>query len=110
MIIYGWRSSHIKTLQSKNITCPNCHEKGGIENSFYGKYFHFFWIPTFSLGKKGASRCVKCNHIYEPKHMPENIDRQFREMKSEVRLPFWHFSGLIIIAFLSIAIAFSSTI
>ncbi|MGQ1784993.1 MULTISPECIES: zinc-ribbon domain-containing protein [unclassified Saccharicrinis] len=106
MLIYGWRSSHIKTLPSKNITCPNCNEKGGIVNSYYGRYFHLFWIPTFSLGKKGASQCSKCNHIFEPKHMSENIERQYKEMKCEVKLPLWHFSGLIIIVLIAVIMTY----
>jgi len=110
MVIYGWRSSHIVTHDAKNITCPSCGEKGGIVNIFHGKYFHFFWIPTFSLGKKGTAHCTKCDDTFSSKKMPENIDRQYREMKSEVRIPLWHFSGIAILALFIAFIAYSSKV
>ncbi len=108
MVIYGWNSSHIKTIQSPNTTCPNCGEKGGLIISFHGKYFHFFWIPTFSLGKRSAAQCTKCNKIYDSKNLPEDLVRDYKDAKSEAKVPIWHFSGLFLITLLIGFITYSS--
>jgi hypothetical protein len=98
MVIYGWRSSHIKTEGNAQLTCPHCGEKGGIYNSVYGSYVHIFWIPTISIGKTGAAQCQHCKKVYEPKEMNDDMKRAYKTMKSDTRIPFWHFSGVVIIA------------
>lgn len=98
MIIYGWRSSHLKTAQSNSISCPNCGEKGGIISSVYGRYVHIFWIPMIPLGKTGGSQCSKCNRSFKPKEMTEDLKRDYKSIKSEASMPVWHLSGMIIIA------------
>ncbi len=107
MVIYGWQSTHIKTIQSNNVTCPSCGEKGGIINSFYGKYIHIFWIPTISIGRTGACQCTKCSDVFKPKKMPEEMKREYSIAKSEAKIPLWHFSGagviLLLILFFSIS-------
>ncbi len=42
--------------------------------------------------------------------MPKNIDRQYREIKSEVKLPLWYFSGLALFALFITYIIYSSNI
>ena len=100
MVIYGWRSSHIKTEGNTRVTCPHCGKKGGIVNSVFGRYFHIFWIPAFSLGKTGASQCTHCNRVYERKEMDNDMKRAYKTMKSDSRVPIWHFSGVFIVALL----------
>ncbi|WP_066628849.1 zinc-ribbon domain-containing protein [Labilibacter marinus] len=110
MVIYGWRSSHIKSQQLKNCKCPNCETKDSITSSFFGKYFHIFWIPTFSLGKKSAAQCIQCNHVFKPKEMPDDIKRAYNEIKQDSKIPIWHFSGLIFIALLIAFLSYSSNV
>ncbi len=98
MVIYGWRTSHIKTEGNKQITCPQCGEKGGIFNSVYGRYVHIFWIPTLSIGKTGAAQCAHCKKVYQPKEMNDELKRSYKTIKSDTRIPFWHFSGVAVIA------------
>jgi len=97
MIIFGWRSTHIKTDQLNNTTCPNCNKKGGIICSIYGRYIHIFWIPLFPIGKKGATQCSKCNRSISPREMTEDFKRDYKNFKSEARRPIWHLLGIIII-------------
>ncbi|MCU4157290.1 zinc-ribbon domain-containing protein [Carboxylicivirga sp. A043] len=98
MVIYGWRTSHIKTEGNNQISCPHCGEKGGIYNSVYGRYVHIFWIPTLSIGKTGAAQCSHCKKVYKPKEMNDDLKRSYKTLKSDTRIPFWHFSGVAIIA------------
>ena len=98
MIIYGWKSSHIRTSKQPNLTCPSCQEKGGIISSIYGRYIHVFWIPLIPLGKTGGTQCNACGKTYKAKEMPEDIKREYKDFKSNTSMPIWHLSGMVIIA------------
>ncbi|TLX72800.1 hypothetical protein E9993_16800 [Labilibacter sediminis] len=98
MIIYGWKSSHIRTTKQPHLTCPDCQEKGGIISSIYGRYVHIFWIPLIPLGKTGGTQCNACGKTFKAKEMPEDIKREYKEFKSNTAMPVWHLSGMVIIA------------
>jgi len=108
MVIYGWRTSHIKTEENTQVSCPHCGEKGGIINSVFGRYVHIFWIPTIPIGKTGGAQCTKCNRTFKQKEMNDDLKRSYKTMKSESRLPVWHFSGIAIIAVAILLISISS--
>ncbi|MCG8306942.1 MAG: zinc ribbon domain-containing protein [Cytophagales bacterium] len=97
MIIYGWRSAHVRTTQSKTATCPHCGTRGSIITSIFSRYAHIFWIPLFPFGKTGASQCQHCHNAMKVNEMPEEIKREYRDLKSEARTPIWQFSGLVLI-------------
>ncbi len=67
MLIYGWRTTHIKSEANTYVSCPHCGEKGGITNNVFGSYVHIFWTPTISIGKKGAAQCHHCKKVANPK-------------------------------------------
>src|SRR5687768_10469605 len=47
MIIYGSRSSHVKSIQLDNEACPHCSTHGSVTMSTFTRYAHVFWIPFF---------------------------------------------------------------
>lgn len=108
MIIFGTRSAHINSVQSRNTTCPSCEKTGHITFSFFRKHAHIFWIPTFPLNKTGVSQCQHCKNVLEEKQMPERLRREFNEAKKEAKGPLWQFSGLILFATLFIWVGYQS--
>lgn len=97
MIIYGTNSAHLNTIQSDSATCPNCNTKGSIILSVYRRHAHIFWIPLFPIGKVGASQCQNCKSVLETKEMPEDIKREYDNLKRDSKGPIWQFAGLAII-------------
>ncbi len=100
MIIYGWKSAHLKTNQPQSLVCPSCETKGSTLVSAYSKHAHIFWIPLFPFGKTGASQCQHCQVAFDKKEMPETVRAEYDQLNSEVSTPIWQFAGLAIIAVL----------
>ena len=100
MIIYGSRAVHVKSEQSKTLTCANCATKGSIILSVFRRHAHVFWIPLFPLWKIGVSECSSCKHVVEKKNMPQDMRQEYNVLKETSRGPIWQFSGLIIICIL----------
>ncbi len=109
MLIYGSNSSHLKSEHLTEISCPHCGNKDTVAISVHGKYAHVFWIPTFPLGKQGVSYCQHCKQTLEEKEMPETFKAAFKGFKSNLKTPFWHFSGLLVIALIVGFVVFSSS-
>lgn len=108
MIIYGWRSSSLKTEVPPSFTCPQCGEQGSTHIEVYSSYFHIFWIPVFPYSKKIGSQCASCNYAIDKSNAPEQLDQLFKQMKAQVRLPVWQFAGLILVALAILYGVFSS--
>ncbi len=110
MVIYGWRSSHIKTTENKQVICPHCNNQGGLSNSVYGRYVHIFWIPTIPIGKTGGAVCSHCQKAYKPKEMSEDMKRAYKNTKQESKTPLWHFSGIAIVGLIILFFSISDKI
>ncbi len=102
MIIYGTKAVHLKSEQSKTITCPNCETVGSVIVRVYRRHAHIFWIPLFPIGKKGVSQCQHCKNVLKTKEMPEPIKNAYHALKKETKGPIWQFTGLAIITALVI--------
>ena len=100
MIIFGRGSTHLKSEHLKQISCPHCQSQDTVDISVYGNYAHVFWIPTFPIGKQGVSQCQHCKQTLKEKEMPDQFKQAFKAFKSTLKTPFWHFSGLLLIAVL----------
>ena len=66
--------------------------------SVFGRYAHIYWFPLFPLGKTGAAECGHCLQVLQPKEMDHALKQALREAKQQVRVPVWHFSGLLLLA------------
>ena len=103
MIIYGSRSSHLKTVQLEKEACPHCQTQGSVTLSTFTRYAHVFWIPFFSVGRFSVSQCQHCKQTLEEKQMPAQIRTYHYKNLADTRLPMWQFAGLFLLA-VSIAV------
>lgn len=96
-IVFGWNHFKIKSIDpyaaglSQNV-------QPGYRIEVRQRYFHLFWIPCFSLGKKWALR--KDNQLYE---MPEQYMQVLRSRSDlKAKTPFYTYAGPLIAAFVGI--------
>jgi hypothetical protein len=96
MIIYGQRASHLATEPVVG-PCAYCAAPNSRRVSVFGRYAHIYWIPLFSMGKTGAAECGHCRQVLQPKEMDSPLKQALEEVKQQVRVPIWHFSGVILL-------------
>ncbi|QCX00023.1 hypothetical protein FGM00_07885 [Aggregatimonas sangjinii] len=100
MIVYGSRSTHLKSEQLRNAVCPNCETRGQMTASVYGRHAHVFWIPFFPMGKQGILECQHCHKGFKPKELDEKVKLEYTNFRRTVKTPLWKFAGLGIVALL----------
>lgn len=100
MIVYGSRSTHLKSEQLRNAVCPNCETRGQMTASVYGRHAHVFWIPFFPMGNTGVLECQHCHKGYKPKELDEKAKMEYQNFRRTVKTPLWKFAGLGIVALL----------
>lgn len=103
LIFFGTRSTKIKSAEIRGGTeCPNCKSMDSFEASTFAKYFHIFWIPFISLGKKTIVECSNCKKTYFKYQLPENVRRAIQQSDrfDPPKSPRWHNFGAIAFFFL----------
>ena|SRR5690606_18409765 len=110
MTIYGTRASHMRTEQLKQEKCPNCEAKGVVCAGIFNNYFHIFRIPFFPLGKSAVAQCQNCKHAMKESEMPFGYGHLIADAKVRVRIPKWHYSGLVIVGLLLLAVTYSGSL
>ena len=78
-------------------TCPNCKEEGYLHAFAYPRYFHLYWIPMFSIGKRSGAICDNCGTTFKGKKLPKSAMIYTDDLKKEVKIPIWHFSGIAVL-------------
>lgn len=103
LFFYGVRSTHLKTspLENNQIQCQHCHNSS-MQMSIFGRYAHLFWIPLFSIGKTGVSQCSHCKQTLRKREFSSQLKSEYQKIKATAKIPFWYFSGLILIGLLFI--------
>lgn len=96
MIIYGTNSSQRAASAEEHLKCTSCNN-GPVVLATFARYAHIYWIPLFSIGKSTYSKCSHCHLELEEKEMPTDFQESVVRQKGEASIPFWHFSGLILI-------------
>ncbi len=107
MVIYGWRSAHLRSTKSQTATCPSCATKGSTTISVFSRHAHIFWIPLFPFGKTGTTQCEHCKFAMKKKEMPEDIKNEYNNLKMDVKPPIWQFAGLVLFSFLVVWIIYT---
>lgn len=107
MIVYGYRSTHLKSAPLPNTKCPNCETPNQMTASVYGRHVHIFWIPLFPAGKTGIFECQHCHKGFKKKELNDDGKMAYKNFKGSVKTPIWKYSGLALIAIV-IAFAFYS--
>jgi hypothetical protein len=106
MIIYGTRATHLKTEAITGV-CGNCSTENSIHISAYQRYAHIFWIPLFPIGKVYATQCGHCKQVLEEKEIRSTYRTAYEDLKNQLRVPIWTFSGLGIVACLVVFAVFA---
>ena len=91
-IVFGWNHFKVRSFTPFELGIT---QKTDIDFTIElrQRYFHFFWIPFFSLGKKWAVR--KAGKLYE---MPEVIAEAIRGRDDlRVKTPWYTYSGPLLI-------------
>lgn len=100
MIVYGHRSTHLKSANLPNVKCPNCETQNKMTASVYGRHVHIFWIPLFPAGKTGIFECQHCHKGFKKKELGDDGKLAYKNFKSTAKTPLWKYSGMGIIAVL----------
>ena len=108
MIIYGYRSTHLKSGQLPNAKCPCGESQNKMTVSVFGRHVHIFWIPLFPAGKTAVFECQQCHKGFKKKELNDDGKLAYKNFKTTVKTPIWKYSGLAIIAVL-IAFGFYSS-
>lgn len=104
MIVLGIGKTLTGTVESRNCNCPECG-KYSINYSSQVKYLRVFWIPTVPLRRKGFAYCDECDYWQKQKELPNSMMQEYKVLKSQLRLPKWIFSGLVILTVLILFVA-----
>lgn len=100
MIVYGYRSTHLKSGHLPNVKCPCGESKDKMTVSVFGRHVHIFWIPLFPAGKTPVFECQSCHKGFKKKELNDEGRLAYKNFKSTVKTPIWKYSGLAIIAVL----------
>lgn len=96
-ILRGQRKIRIKRYTETQQCCPNC-KTFDLQVDVYKDYFHLFFIPFFPTGVKSSSMyCYHCSSFVR-------IDSLQNEYEKKTRIPFWLYSGLILVGCLIVSI------
>lgn len=99
MVVYGWKSKVLKEALFNGHQCPRCQNQS-THIVVFGSYFHIFWIPFFPYRKNLKIICDSCQLDQKPKEVTPELRKLTKQLKSQVRLPFYMFSGVGIITLL----------
>jgi len=106
MIVYGRRATLVKTEHLFE-PCPNCRTTNSIQLSVLQRYAHVFWIPIFPIGKTGVSVCSNCRQVLKRDQMPATLRMSYDNLKTQAKIPIWHFAGTFLIVLGVIAVVIS---
>lgn len=101
-MIYGIRAKE-RYFEKTDIKCPRCGAEG-LEMRIFVEYAHMMWIPTLPIGKTAVTYCTSCRETLKPEQMPRSLKVQYGNRKSLARPLLWMYSGLGVIAILSVII------
>jgi uncharacterized Zn-finger protein len=100
LIFFGTRSTKIQSQKVTGSTeCPYCSAPNTFIATTFGTYFHIFWIPIITLGRRTVVECSHCKKTYDEKELPANVkaalDRTLLENPPKKAL--WHCLGCFVI-------------
>jgi hypothetical protein len=92
------------------IVCSNCHTKGTTEMTVSVNHLKVLFIPAFSIGKVGSTDCTKCQFETVQEDFSEELEAEYKKIKSTYKIPLAHYSLSIVLALLiGISFLFSVT-
>lgn len=98
-IVFGWNHFKIKTFDPAEFGLSQQADPN-LKIEVRQHYFHLFWIPFFSLGKKWAIR--KNNELYEMPVVLKSTIKSRDDMK--VRTPWYTYAGPLLLAIIGLGV------
>ncbi|TND08422.1 MAG: hypothetical protein FD123_2218 [Bacteroidetes bacterium] len=95
MLVYGWYSFKVKTINQYDVHLDIAWNGGCIE--VRQKVFHLFWIPFFPIGKKWTFKGPAGEH-----YLHDSIAQQVKQQGVKIRTPFYSFSLLLLAGLIGI--------
>jgi hypothetical protein len=104
-IVFGWNHFRIKSIDPYAAGLSQ-NAQPGYKIEVRQRYFHLFWIPCFSLGKKWALR--QNNQLYE---MPEQY-LQVLQGRNDLRVktPWYTYAGPLLVLFIYVCYSISEKV
>ena len=92
---YQVRTHHHKTEVLPHLACPLCHEAGQLNISVLQKYM---WVlgPVAPSGKYAVAFCEHCNQYIPKVRWTDEMDREFNNLKKDVKTPGRLYRGLLV--------------
>jgi hypothetical protein len=100
-VIYGKRKLRIKKFTDSTNYCRSC-KSFDLNVKVYKEYFHLFFIPFLPTGDKTVT--VYCNTCGEPCRI-ESVQKEYEK---STRVPFYLYSGLILVFGLIVFVVFEN--
>jgi len=98
MIFYGSKSTMLNENMITKFSCPSCDSDNSLRMNIWGTYYHLYWIPTITLGRKKATiQCGHCQRSLEEQNFNEPQKQLSNKYKSESSIPLWYYTGAVII-------------
>jgi hypothetical protein len=98
MIFYGTNGALVRTEPLPATLCPACATTGTLKLSVFSRYAHIYFVPLFPYSKPAVVQCDHCQQGWDGKALPGALQPAVQDLKKSVRAPWWHWSGLGIIA------------
>lgn len=100
MIFYGTNGALVRTAPLPGAACPACAAPESLQLSVFSRYAHIYWIPLFPYSKPSVVQCTHCQQAWDAKATPAQLQPAVTDLKKQIRAPWWHWSGLGLIAVL----------
>lgn len=108
-LLYGQRSLIIKKYTDHTHACPHCRGLN-LDVKIEKSYYHLFYIPFFPSGGKFAHiQCGDCGKPYKDPVLEEDYYIELEdEYEKRTKNPLYLYTGLILIALLTLFMLFSN--
>ena len=106
MIFFGSKGKVVVGEKIQGVQCPSCENSQFVTFGILN-YFHLYWIPTFLKSRKVGIECMHCKRTLIDDEVPSHLAER---IKSSIFTPINTlpmFSGLFIIALLSLGVMYS---
>ena len=110
MIVFGTRRKPLNQKSAGAVQCPHCLQAVQVIAVVCGNYFHIFWIPLFGW-KSPLYFCSNCQKSLLPDrsvgsryskdlvvNIPAEAQATYRALAPQIRIPWYYFSGLVLLA------------
>lgn len=78
--IFGIGEKELGSERAAGVRCSYCGQMGTQQVTVVRRYFHFFWIPVFTVGKRAYAECMHCRRFLRQEEFDEvlrSVVKQF---------------------------------